>query len=84
MAPPAAWISTLPADDNCPDTLLAPRLTRGCGAFDFHQMEAPMAKEQKRGNREQKKPKKKKETIVAPVLPARDAPPPATKPKKKG
>lgn len=43
-----------------------------------------MAKEQKRGNREQKKPKKQKEAVVTPVLPTRDAPPPASKPKKKG
>jgi hypothetical protein len=40
-----------------------------------------MAKEQKRSNRELKKPKKKKETVTAPVVPTRDTPP--ASPKKK-
>jgi len=44
-----------------------------------------MAKSQKHGNKEAKKPKQKKvEAVAAPLLPSRATPPTSAGPKKKG
>jgi hypothetical protein len=51
--------------------------------FLFHKQEELLAKGQKHGNREIKKPKKKKEAVTAPVVSTKIAGVPSATPKKR-